>query len=35
MKLNLPDESTQPRGTMGYQSYQTMAEGFGPGSTRR
>ena len=31
MKLNLPDESTQPRGTMGYQSYQTMAEGFGPG----
>jgi RND superfamily putative drug exporter len=31
MKLNLPDESTQPRGTMGYQSYQTMAQGFGPG----
>ena len=31
MQLNLPDESTQPRGTMGYQSYQTMARGFGPG----
>lgn len=31
MKLNLPDESTQPRGTMGYQSCQTMTEGFGPG----
>src|SRR6266581_1043742 len=33
--LNLPDESTQPPDTMGYQSYQTMAEGFAPGSTRR
>ncbi|MGE5292835.1 MAG: MMPL family transporter [Micromonosporaceae bacterium] len=31
MKLNLPDESTQARDTMGYKSYQTMAEGFGPG----
>ncbi len=31
MKLNLPDESTQPRGTMGCHSYQTMARGFGPG----
>src|SRR6266536_1224515 len=31
MQLNLPDESTQPRSTMGYQSYQTTAEGFGPG----
>ena len=33
--LNLPDESTQPPDTMGYQRYQTMAEGFAPGSTRR
>jgi uncharacterized membrane protein YdfJ with MMPL/SSD domain len=33
--LNLPDESTQPPDTMGYQSYQTMAEGFAPGSTCR
>jgi len=31
MKLSLPDESTQARGTMGYLSYATMAEGFGPG----
>ncbi len=31
MKLSMPDESTQARGTMGYQSYATMAEGFGPG----
>src|SRR6266516_587431 len=31
MKLNMPDESTQARNTMGYKSYQTMAEGFGPG----
>jgi uncharacterized membrane protein YdfJ with MMPL/SSD domain len=31
MKLNLPDESTQARDTMGYKTYQTMAEGFGPG----
>ncbi len=33
--LNLPDESTQPPDTMGYQSYQTIAERFAPGSTRR
>jgi uncharacterized membrane protein YdfJ with MMPL/SSD domain len=31
MKLNMPDESTQARGTMGYHSYATMAGGFGPG----
>jgi len=31
MKLNMPDESTQAPGTMGYKSYHTMAEGFGPG----
>jgi RND superfamily putative drug exporter len=31
MKLNMPDESSQARGTMGYQSYAIMAEGFGPG----
>jgi putative drug exporter of the RND superfamily len=31
MKLNMPDESSQARGTMGYASYQTMARGFGPG----
>jgi RND superfamily putative drug exporter len=31
MTLATPDESAQPRGTMGYASYQTMAEGFGPG----
>jgi putative drug exporter of the RND superfamily len=31
MKLNLPDESTQARDTMGYQSYRTIADGFGPG----
>jgi RND superfamily putative drug exporter len=31
MKLSQPDESTQARGTMGYQSYATMVEGFGPG----
>jgi RND superfamily putative drug exporter len=31
MNLNFPDESTQARNTMGYASYQTMAEGFGPG----
>jgi RND superfamily putative drug exporter len=31
MKLNMPDESTQARGTMGYASYATMARGFGPG----
>jgi len=31
MKLAMPDESSQARGTMGYSSYATMAEGFGPG----
>jgi RND superfamily putative drug exporter len=31
MKLTMPDESSQQRGTMGYQSYATMARGFGPG----
>jgi uncharacterized membrane protein YdfJ with MMPL/SSD domain len=31
MKLAMPDESSQARGTMGYASYATMAEGFGPG----
>ena len=31
MKLNMPDTSSQARGTMGYQSYAIMAEGFGPG----
>jgi RND superfamily putative drug exporter len=31
MKLSMPDESAQPRGTMGYASYATMAQGFGPG----
>ncbi len=31
MQLSMPDESAQARGTMGYQSYATMAEGFGPG----
>ena len=31
MKLTMPDESSQQRGTMGYHSYATMAEGFGPG----
>jgi uncharacterized membrane protein YdfJ with MMPL/SSD domain len=31
MKLNMPDESSQARSTMGYQSYAIMAEGFGPG----
>jgi putative drug exporter of the RND superfamily len=31
MKLNMPDESSQARGTMGYASYATMARGFGPG----
>src|SRR5580700_3402144 len=31
MKLSMPDESAQARGTMGYASYATMAEGFGPG----
>jgi uncharacterized membrane protein YdfJ with MMPL/SSD domain len=31
LKLNFPDESSQPRGTMGFASYATMARGFGPG----
>jgi uncharacterized membrane protein YdfJ with MMPL/SSD domain len=31
MKLSMPDESAQARGTMGYASYATMAAGFGPG----
>ena len=31
MKLNMLDTSSQARGTMGYQSYAIMAEGFGPG----
>jgi uncharacterized membrane protein YdfJ with MMPL/SSD domain len=31
IKLSMPDESAQARGTMGYASYATMARGFGPG----
>jgi putative drug exporter of the RND superfamily len=31
MKLSMPDESAQARGTMGYASYSAMADGFGPG----
>ena len=31
MKLSMPDESAQARGTTGYASYATMARGFGPG----
>jgi RND superfamily putative drug exporter len=31
IKLSFPDESAQARGTMGYASYTTMAQGFGPG----
>jgi RND superfamily putative drug exporter len=31
MKLSMPDESAQARGTMGYASYASMASGFGPG----
>jgi putative drug exporter of the RND superfamily len=31
MNLSFPDESAQARGTMGYASYATMAQGFGPG----
>lgn len=31
LTMNMPDESTQARNTMGYASYQTMADGFGPG----
>jgi uncharacterized membrane protein YdfJ with MMPL/SSD domain len=31
LTLNMPDESAQAAGTMGRASYETMAEGFGPG----
>ncbi len=31
MKLSFPDESAQASGTMGRASYETMAQGFGPG----
>jgi uncharacterized membrane protein YdfJ with MMPL/SSD domain len=31
MKLSMPDESAQAPGTMGRASYETMAQGFGPG----
>ena len=31
MQLSFPDESAQARGTIGYASYATMAQGFGPG----
>jgi uncharacterized membrane protein YdfJ with MMPL/SSD domain len=31
MKLSMPDESAEARGTMGYASYDAMATGFGPG----
>jgi uncharacterized membrane protein YdfJ with MMPL/SSD domain len=31
MQLSMPDDSTQPRGSMGYTAYATMSEGFGPG----
>ena len=31
MQLNMPDGSAQGRGTMGYDNYTTMAQGFGPG----
>src|SRR6516164_3274730 len=31
IKLSFPDESAQARGTIGYASYATMAQGFGPG----
>ena len=31
MQLAMPDDSTQPRGSMGYTTYATMFEGFGPG----
>ncbi len=31
IKLSMPDESAQARGTMGYASYAAMAQGFGPG----
>jgi uncharacterized membrane protein YdfJ with MMPL/SSD domain len=31
LTLNMPDESAQAAGTMGRASYETMAQGFGPG----
>jgi putative drug exporter of the RND superfamily len=31
MKLSMPDESAEARGTMGNQTYSIMAAGFGPG----
>jgi uncharacterized membrane protein YdfJ with MMPL/SSD domain len=31
IQLNMPDDSTQPRGSMGYTTYETLAQGFGPG----
>jgi uncharacterized membrane protein YdfJ with MMPL/SSD domain len=31
IKLSMPDESAQASGTMGRASYETMAQGFGPG----
>ena len=31
LKLSFPDESAQASGTMGRASYETMAQGFGPG----
>jgi uncharacterized membrane protein YdfJ with MMPL/SSD domain len=31
MKLSMPDESAEARGTMGYATYATMTKGFGPG----
>jgi len=31
MKLAMPDESSQPRGSMGYTAYSTLSDGFGAG----
>jgi RND superfamily putative drug exporter len=31
LKLSMPDESAEARGTMGYATYAAMARGFGPG----
>ena len=31
MTLSMPDDSTQPRGSMGYTAYATLSQGFGPG----
>jgi RND superfamily putative drug exporter len=31
MKLAMPDESSQPRGSMGHAAYATLSEGFGAG----